>query len=335
MADVSDSITEGNRKAGREFFSCLDEMLFEEQIKKAETLLAAVRQAGKLPVKGGELYYELYPRREAGAVIVICHGFCESSEKYWEFIYYLYCAGYQVAVFDQRGHGKSLRENTDAGVVHVADFEDYVEDLHVFLKRVVKKMVGREPVYLYAHSMGGSVGARYLETYPADFQKAVLNAPMLAIHTGPCPLPVAKAVCDVAKLFGRGRKRLFTQGAFKPDMPFAKSCSDSAARYSYYQKKRRQNACYQTSAASYAWGSTAIRAGYQAVNRKNASRVSVPILLCQAGKDRQVRAFAQRKFIRRVQNGTLCVYPESKHELYRADNAVLAPYMKKILEFFG
>ncbi|MBD5512570.1 MAG: alpha/beta hydrolase [Lachnospiraceae bacterium] len=318
-----------------EAFACLDEALFEEQMEKVETLLAAVRREGRLPVKGGELYYELYPRREARAAIVICHGFCESSEKYWEFIHYLYSAGYQVAVFDQRGHGKSLRESVDAGVVHVEDFEDYVEDLHFFLEDVVKKMADGGPLYLYAHSMGGCVGARYLEKYPADFQKAVLNTPMLAIYTGPCPLSVAKAVCDMAKLFGRGKKRLFTQGVFRPDMPFAKSCSDSEVRYCYYQKKRRQNSCYQTSAASYTWGSTAIRAGYRAVSSKNASQVSIPVLLCQAGRDRQVKAPAQRKFIKRVQNGKLCVYPDSKHELYRAGNAVLKPYMENILEFFG
>lgn len=335
MEAVRDGIKVENKKAEQAGFECLCEVRFEEQIKKAETLLAAVRQTGRLSVRGGELYYELYPREESGAVIVICHGFCESSEKYWEFVYYLYCAGYQVAVFDQRGHGKSLRESTDANVVHGEDFEDYVEDLHSFVENVVKEFAGGGRLYLYAHSMGGCVGARYLETYPADFQKAVLNAPMLAIHTGLCPLPVAKAVCDVAKLLGRGKKRLFTQGTFNPDMPFKRSCSDSEARYSYYQNKRRQNPCYQTSAASYAWGSSAIRAGYRAVSRKNASQVTIPVLLCQAGNDGQVRAFAQRKFIKRVRNGELCVYPASKHELYRAENTVLKPYMEKIMGFFG
>ena len=36
-------------------------------------------------------------------------------------------SGFQVAVWDQRGHGKSFREGTDANVVHVEDFEEYVK----------------------------------------------------------------------------------------------------------------------------------------------------------------------------------------------------------------
>lgn len=322
------------REEGQAAFSCLLEEQYEQQMQEVETQMAGIRQEGELLVEGGALYYELYPRKETAATIVICHGFCESAEKYWELIYYFYGAGFQVAIWDQRGHGKSFREGTDSCVVHVEDFEDYVEDLHIFVETVVKPFAGKAPLYLYAHSMGGCVGARYLEKYPADFQKAVLNAPMLAVHTGFCPLLVAKAVCDVAKLLGREKKRLFTQHAFRPQVPFARSCTDSEARYAYYHRKRLQNACYQTSAASYAWGSTAIRAGRRAVCRKNAKLVSVPVLLCQAGKDKQVRALAQKKFIRRIQNGSLCTYPASRHELYRAQNAVLQPYIETLLRFF-
>ena len=333
MAETGHGAVE--EKEGQAAFSCLLEEQYEQQMQEVETRMAAIRQEGKLFVRGGALYYELYPRKEAAAVIVICHGFCESSEKYWEFIHYFYGAGYQVAVWDQRGHGKSFREGTDANVVHVEDFEDYVEDLHVFVEEGVKPFCAGGRLYLYAHSMGGCVGARYLEQYPADFEKAVLNAPMLAIHTGLCPLPVARAVCDAAKLLGWGKKRLFTQHAFRPQVPFARSCTDSEARYAYYHKKRLQNASYQTSAASYAWGSTAIRAGYRAVCRKNAGLVKIPVLLCQAGKDKQVRASSQKKFVRRIQNGSLCTYPASKHELYRAQNAVLQPYMETLLQFFA
>lgn len=317
-------------------FVCLEEAVLEEQMRgTVEPALHAVRQEGWLAVQGGKLYYELYPQKQAAITILICHGFCESSEKYWEFIYYLYRAGCQVAIWDQRGHGKSFREAPDPDVVHVTAFADYIEDMHLLVRKVVKPFAGGGRLCLYAHSMGGCVGARYLEAYPLDFEKAVLNAPMLAIWTGCCPLPVAKALCDIMKLLGKGKNRLFTQGAFCPDEPFRESCADSEARHRDYREKRRRTAAYHTSSASYAWGSAAIEAGYQAVRRKNAARVSIPVLLCQAGKDGQVRASAQRKYIKRVRKGSLCRYPESRHEIYRADNAVLKPYMENILEFYG
>lgn len=316
------------------YFTCLEEETLEVQMRTVvEPLLLQVKKQGRLAVKGGELYYELYPQRQTTDTIVICHGFSESAEKYGEFIYYLYRAGYQVAIWDQRGHGRSLREGIDPNVVHVEAFSDYVEDMHLFMEQVVKPFAEGGRLCLYAHSMGGCVGALYLEQYPADFERAVLNAPMLAIQMGPCPLFAAACICDVAKLRGQGKKRLFTQGEFDPEEPFAKSCSDSEARHLYYQEKRRENPCFQTSSASYAWGSTAIRAGRRAVNRKNASRIKVPVLLFQAGKDGQVKAKAQEKFIRHVEKGKIIRISQAKHEIYRARNALLAFYMEEILRF--
>lgn len=314
----------------------LEEELFEEQMKTVvEPALEVIRKEGKLLVAGGELYYELYPQKGRAPVVVICHGFSESAEKYREFIYYLYQAGYQIAIWDQRGHGKSFRQGEDPDVVHVEDFEDYVKDLHIFVEQVVRSFAGGMPLYLYAHSMGGCVGARYLESYPGDFHKAVLSAPMLAIRMGGCPMLAAKAICAVAKCMGKGKKRLFTQGEFDPEETFSAGCADSQARHAYYQEIRRRNRCYQTSSTSYSWGSGAIRAGEKAVKRKNAALVGIPVLLCQAGKDGQVKSAPQRKFVRRIQKGRLERYPNTKHEIYRAENAVLEPYMEKIVEFYG
>lgn len=314
----------------------LEEAHFEEQMRTVvEPALGVIRKEGKLSVEGGELYYELYPQKDRAPVVVICHGFSESAEKYREFIYYLYQAGYQIAIWDQRGHGKSFRQGENPDVVHVEDFEDYVKDLHTFVEQVVRSLAGGMPLYLYAHSMGGCVGARYLESYPEDFDKAVLNAPMLAIRLGGCPALAAKAICAVAKSMGRGKKRLFTHGEFDPEEPFSASCADSQARHVYYQEIRCKNRCYQTSSASYSWAGGAIRAGEKAVKRKNAALVGIPVLLCQAGKDGQVKSAPQRKFIRRIQKGRLERYPHTKHEIYRAENAVLEPYMEKIVEFYG
>lgn len=71
------------------------------------------------------------------------------------------------------------------------------------------------------------------------------------------------------------------------------------------------------------------------MKRKNAALVEIPVLLCQAGKDGQVKASPQKKFIRRIQKGSLQRYPHTKHEIYRADNPVLEAYMEKIVEFYG
>ena len=144
--------------------------------------------------KTGGLYYELYPQETQKGTIVISYGFTESCLKYHELIYYFYLQGYQVAIMDHRGHGKSMREVEDHTIVHIGLFSRYVKDLHRFVKTVVKPMAKDLPLYLYAHSMGGCIGAFYLEQYPEDFAKAVLNAPMLGVNLGGVPSWAARVL---------------------------------------------------------------------------------------------------------------------------------------------
>lgn len=316
--------------------SCFSEEEYAEKMQKTvEPMLEQIRQSGKIPVKGGELYYELYPKAGADTV-VISHGFSESAEKFAEFIYYLNQAGYQTAIWEHRGHGRSLREGKGSNIIYVEDFQDYVEDMHLLMEECFKAFAGDGKLYLFAHSMGGCIGALYLETYPGDFHKAVLNAPMLAIEMGPCPLFLAQAICKAAGLLGRNKERLFTHGEFDPQEPFAVSCTDSEARHFYYLDKRRENPAYQTSSASYSWAANAIKAGKRAVKKENASRIQIPVLLIQAGKDNQVKPKAQQKFAAVIsQNCRLVPFPEARHECYRSSAPLLEKYMGILLDFYG
>lgn len=80
------------------------------------------------------IYYRTYQIPQAKAGIVISHGFCEFAEKYREVIYYFLQNGYSVYVPEHRGHGYSDRIVVDGEKVHVEDYEQYVQDLHFFVK---------------------------------------------------------------------------------------------------------------------------------------------------------------------------------------------------------
>ena len=43
---------------------------------------------------------------------------------------------------------------------------------------------------------------------------------------------------------------------------------------------------------------------------------------------------AQKKFIKRIPDGQLVVVPDIRHEIYRAPNSVLQPYLEMIFEFY-
>lgn len=312
-------------------FPCLDEEQYEVQMTEVvEPYLQKLGIHGS--VRG--LYYEFYEHQEPIGTIVISYGFTESCEKYHELIYYMYQAGYQVAILDHRGHGNSLREVEDPQLVHVDDFSLYVEDLHYFVEKEVLPGAKKLPLYLYAHSMGGCIGTLYLERYPEIFQKAVLNAPMYGINNGGIPDFAAGLLCRGAAVVGKRKKRLFTMGGFDPQEPFEGSGCDSPARHNYYLKRRRENPAYQTSCASYGWAGEAMKAGKRAIALKNAANIRIPVLLFQAKRDTFVRAREQEIFLSRVPDGRKILI-DSKHEINRMPGDRLETYLAEMFRFYS
>lgn len=312
----------------------LDENHYSEQMKeKVEPYLESIVRRGTLR---SELYYELFPLKGAEGTIVISFGFTESCVKYHEFIYYMLRAGFQCAIIDHRGHGKSIREGRYPNVIHVKRFDRYTEDLHAFVHEVVLPELGGagDGLFLFGHSMGGCIASRYIELYPDDFAAAVLNAPMLAINTGSLPAWLAVLACDVFILTGSADKKLFYQGDFNPDEPFEKSCATSRARFEYYHEIRKNNKEYQTTSASYSWARQSVLAGRRACSARETAKVKIPVLLLQAGVDTLVKSESQQKFIARIAHGKLERVPNSKHEIFRSENSVLAGYYERILSFF-
>ena len=315
---------------------CLPEDILEQRMEEeAEPFLQKIRVSGMMKTTENKgLYYELYPQENAKGTIVVSYGFTESCLKYHEMLYYFYKEGYQAAIMDHRGHGRSMREVEDMTVVHVELFSRYVKDLHHFVEKKVKPMADGKPLYLFAHSMGGCIGTFYLEQYPDDFKRAVLTAPMLGVKLGGCPAWAARVLCDMEVFRGKGTERLFTQSAFDPDESFEECSASSEARHAWYMKKRREDENYQTSSGSYYWGKEAINAGEFVVSRKQAEKVKASVLLFQAEYDSLVKPEPQDRFISRIADGRLVFVPGVRHEIYRAPNEVLQPYLEEIFRFY-
>lgn len=315
---------------------CLPEDILEQKMEEeAEPFLQRIRVSGMMKTTENKgLYYELYPQENGKGTIVVSYGFTESCLKYYELLYYFYREGYQAAIMDHRGHGRSMREVEDMTVVHVELFSRYVKDLHHFVEKKVKPMADGKPLYLFAHSMGGCIGTFYLEQYPDDFKRAVLTAPMLGVKLGGCPAWAARVLCDMEVFRGKGTERLFTQSAFDPDESFEECSASSEARHAWYMKKRREDENYQTSSGSYYWGKEAINAGEFVVSRKQAEKVKASVLLFQAEYDSLVKPEPQDRFISRIADGRLVFVPGVRHEIYRAPNEVLQPYLEEIFRFY-
>ena len=286
-------------------------------------------------VPGQPIYFEHYRTEHPKAVIVISHGFTESICKFRESVYYMLQAGYEVWGLDHRGHGKSYRHNDNPFVVHVERFEDYVLDLKHLVETRVKPTAGGLPIYLYAHSMGGCIGAWTIEDYPTLFDKAVLSSPMLGLSFGKIPLPV---VYVAASLKGIGEKRkepMAPINAFAEGPDFENSCDSSACRYHYYFNKRLADRNLQTTSASINWGKQSVLACSRVRSKRRTARIQIPVLLFQAGSDTIVKNESQDLFVSRVKGCQKQLIPGMKHELSMTDSPVLIPYWEKIFAFFG
>ena len=254
------------------------------------------------------IHYGYVTTPVAKAAIVISHGFTECMPKYYEMIYYFAKAGYSVYMVEHRGHGFSERSVSDMSMVTVNSFDDYVSDLDMFIREIVMKREGRRPLYLYGHSMGGAIAALYLEKHP-------------------------EAILFVAGVLNWNDKYLPSQTQYTDEYDFESSCCLSKARYDYIYKCKVEEERYRTNGATYRW----CRAGRKASKyiKKHAQEIKIPVLLCQAGKDYLVSNTAEDEFIVKLPQGIKKVYPDSKHEIFNADDDTLEKFYSDILDFWA
>lgn len=288
------------------------------------------------PDKGqGKIYYESYRREDAKGVVVMVHGFSESAEKYAEMIYYFFQAGYQVYIMDVRGHGRSAREQADLSLVHIDRFERYLSDLDYLAAEVVDREDRQRPKYLYGHSMGGGIGAVFMEWHPYVFESAVLSSPMIRPLTGGIPLGVARGIAEIQVLLGKGGSYVAGHHAFRGDETFETSAATSIQRYEYYAEKRRSQVEFQTNGASYSWLREAARMSKYVLKRKNCGKIAGKVLVFQAEQDDYVDKTAQEVFVGQVKSARMVAVPGTKHEIYMSDDSHMGPYVEEILDFLG
>lgn len=308
----------------------------EVMVNQVEPLLQRYRNKGVLTiVRGMRLHYEYYLCADPVGAVVISHGFTESAEKFREMTYYFLTAGYSVFALDHRGHGKSYREIENTVLTHIGKFQDYVDDLDLFVQRIVRPNAVNLPLYLFGHSMGGAIGAMYLSQNPVTFRRAVLNAPMISPKTNGIPQWMARALAGIACLSGNGKKPVFTDWDFEENEAFETSADTSFQRFEYYRQKRLHYRHLRNTVPTFGWLLQATGVTATLLNRANCATVQSPVLLFQAEDDAFVHSRPQEEYVARIPHGELVKIPGSKHEIYMSSNPVLQPYLDQILTFFS
>jgi lysophospholipase len=285
--------------------------------------------------EGVKLYYEKYKVDNPKGNIVLCHGYTENLERYHELIYYFMKNGYNVFGIEHRGHGRSgtlgIEDKTQ---LNVGNFNQYVTDFKVFMDEVVMPNNDGKKMLLFAHSMGGAIGTKFLEDYPDYFNGAVLNAPMLEVHTGNIPKFLADIIVSFQVAIGNGGKYVIGKGPYTSQYNPDKIGTSSVKRYEYSHNITDKNEELQRGGASYNWTSEAFKATKEIIKKDNASKVEIPVLLFQAGKDTYVKPEGQNKFAEGAKNCKIIKIDDSRHEIYLEKDEIQKPYLEQVLDFY-
>ncbi|MEE8836814.1 MAG: alpha/beta fold hydrolase [Eubacteriales bacterium] len=282
---------------------------------------------------GTELHYYRAMHDHPKGSIVIVHGFCEFWGKYHEVAWYLWQLGFSVYFLEQRCHGRSERLLSDPEMVHVDSFDDYVLDLKCFLDQIVVPERQGKKLFLFAHSMGGAVGALFLEKYPRYFRAAVLCSPMLKFKRRGVPEAAVRIMYRHARIHHLERQISYGQSHFSPVPDFEHSSQLSPARYMYQFRQRQNDRSDQMSAATYGWTCAGIDMEKPVIRRAN--RVRIPVLLFQAGRDHLVQTESQDAFAKRAGNTELIRYAASKHEVFNATDEIRRDFYERVFRFYN
>lgn len=122
------------------------------------------------------------PKNDARANVVLVHGLKDHGGRYDHVGEWFARRGYAIYAPDLRGHGKS-----DGERFYVDSFDEYMDDLDVFVGRIRKREPDR-PVFLLGHSMGGAVASRFVLEREPDLRGLILSAPALEPNENVSPV---------------------------------------------------------------------------------------------------------------------------------------------------
>lgn len=215
-----------------------------------------------------------------GSVIVFT-GRTEFIEKYFEVICDLQRRGFAVFCMDWRGQGLSGREQKNSLKGHFNSFDDPVADLFAALRLHAAKLP--HPHMVLAHSMGGAIALRALQTHKLIVEGAVFSAPMWGIAN----------LKGLAEDFARFMAQVGFGGAFVPGVEtrwtkqsFKKNAlTHDPERYARAQGLVSAERRLQLAGPTLGWVSAAIEAieGFRQPGALN--HLKIPITVMSAGEE--------------------------------------------------
>ena len=274
------------------------------------------------------------PQRARGTV-VIAPGRGDYIERYFETIKDLMGRGFAVAIFDFRGHGGSGRPCKNVYRSHLLSFRRYDEDLAAVMGGLVLPDCP-PPYFAIGHSTGGHVVLRALRAR-TWFEKVVLSAPLLGVHTGAWPLFAARFLTSVFTAAGAGP--VFLPGQLRKPLVLGgfdgNDFTSDLARFSRDIAILEARPGLGIGGPSFSWLRAALSSMDELHDPARTKTLKSAVLIVAAGRDRVVKTEATRAFARRVPGVSLIVIPEALHEILIEATPIRQQFLAAFDAFIG
>ncbi|MGB0119690.1 MAG: lysophospholipase [Solirubrobacterales bacterium] len=149
-------------------------------------------------VAGGTIHWRAWTPPEVKAQLVIVHGYGEHGDRYTRLAETLAAQGFSVWANDHRGHGLS---EGDRGLL--TRIGDAVEDVDQVVG-MARKSRPDLPIFMFAHSMGGTIGLRYALDHQDQLAGLILSSAAVSLEG----LGVPRIQREAVKLVSRVAPKL-------------------------------------------------------------------------------------------------------------------------------
>lgn len=258
------------------------------------------------------------------AVVVCLQGLSEFSEKYYELAHDMLGRNLSFWIMDWQGQGYSDRHLKNPHKRHTNSFKEDVADLHYFINEYIKHSavhpdVGRIPLVMLGHSMGGNIGLHYLSQYPDVFSCAAFSAPLVgikALTNIPAWLRVGTTAAFNTTF---GKFYVFGGSNWHPEIRDEKAkamLSSDPARRSVQDQWCIHDSALQVGHVTFGWLHEANMSCARLFRPDVASKIKVPCLMALAGEDRLVDNEATRRLAQSMPQAEILELEGAMHEIF-------------------
>lgn len=243
--------------------------------------------------------------------VIVAPGRTEFIEKYFEVTRELQARGFAVFCIDWRGQGLSGREVENGLKGHIVSFDDPVNDLSTALKLLSDRLP--RPHIGLAHSMGGAILLRALQTRRIELDGVAFSAPMWGIQ-GLTPM-AKKYVRFMTSLGGGGQFAPRVERKWKRENFKKNPVTHDKERHARCQGLIAEEPRLALAGPTVGWVAAAADATEGFLQPNAFAHVKIPVLVATAGEEQLVDNASHDAVAAELPNVTHITVTGAKHEI--------------------